>query len=222
MLHGCDLPLNLPYTLADLADDAMRVLDHFKIKKAHIVGFSMGGMVAQHMAFTWPTRILSLLIISSSSGDPNLPKSAAKVWRPFFRWPNNTSIEAIFEHAMHLNSLLNSDIEKMPSTELVQLIYMNLQRSMPNNGDIARQQLAILADVTRHEKLSSIICPTLIIQGDQDPLFTSEHGFDLAMRIPKAVFINIPAMGHNLASDEENALYVIFIAHLNKAHNSMI
>ncbi len=188
-----------PYTLHDMALDSIGVLDALGVGKAHVVGVSMGGMIAQRVALAAPQRVQSLTSIMSSSGARELPQADLKVMRVLFSRPANSSREAIVEHYVRLYQAIGSPAYPTDETELRQRIAMGVERSYHPAGTI-RQMVAIAADTTRAQELARIDKPTLVLHGEADPLVPFPHGQDTARRIPGARFASIAGMGHDLAA----------------------
>ncbi len=192
-------PLNTPYLLDALAADAIGVLDHLDIRKAHIVGASMGGMIAQLVAATYPDRVLSLTSIMSTSGRRELKKPAlALQLRMLKRRDPNASRAVKIEEVMRTLNLIGSPIEDPEvASERAALAERAVDRSFYPDG--ARRQLgAIIASGDRVAALARITAPTLVIHGAADRLVPPDGGEDTARLIPGARFELISGMGHDL------------------------
>ncbi len=188
-----------PYTLHDMALDAIGVLDALGVQKAHVVGVSMGGMIAQRVALAAPERVQSLTSIMSSSGARGLPQADPSLMRLLFSRPANGSREAIIAHYLRLYKAIGSPGFPSDDAELRQRIALAVGRSYHPAGT-QRQMLAIAADTTRAQELARIDKPTLVLHGQADPLVPFAHGQDTARRIPGAQFAGIEGMGHDLAA----------------------
>jgi pimeloyl-ACP methyl ester carboxylesterase len=187
-----------PYHLHDMALDAIGVLDALGIAKAHVLGVSMGGMIAQRVALAAPHRTASLISVMSSSGARGLPDADTKVLRALLSRPADHSAEAVLAHTLRLVKLIGSP--GFPVNEQLQRerILAGLKRSYHPAGTL-RQMVAIGADVGHRAKaLSQIQCPTLVIHGHADPLVPYACGVDTARRIPGADMVGIEGMGHDL------------------------
>jgi pimeloyl-ACP methyl ester carboxylesterase len=192
-------PVKPPYTLSDMADDAVGVLDALKIRYAHVVGASMGGMIAQRMALAAPKRVLSLTSIMSSSGAPDLPQAQPQVVRIMLKRPSDKP-QALLEHYVKLFTAIGSPAYPIPEPELRQRIGASIARSFHPVGTL-RQMVAVVADTQRADLLANIRCRTLVIHGEADPLVPLAHGHDLAQRIAGARLLTIPGMGHDLPAE---------------------
>lgn len=191
------LPVHAPYTLSDMARDAVGVLDALNIRKAHVVGVSMGGMIAQRVALQAPQRLLSLTSIMSSSGARGLPGPHPRVGLMMVNRPTESGREAMIEHGLKLFQLIGSPDHIDPEPVLRARIAFGLDRSFHPAGTL-RQMVAIIADSDRANHLHKISTPTLVIHGKKDPLVPFACGADTAKRIPHAKLLPIPGMGHDL------------------------
>jgi len=197
--HRLGLKVKAPYTLHDMALDSIGVLDALGVTKAHVVGVSMGGMIAQRVTLAAPERVQSLTSIMSSSGARKLPQADPKVMRVLFSRPADSSREAIVAHYVRLYKAIGSPGFPTDESELKQRIAMGVDRSFHPSGTM-RQMVAIAADNTRAQELARIDKPTLVLHGQADPLVPFAHGQDTARRIPGARFAGIEGMGHDLAA----------------------
>lgn len=192
------LPVRSPYTLQDMANDSLGVLDALGIEKAHIVGASMGGMIAQRVASSAPARALSLTSIMSSSGARNLPGPDPKVAASLFRRPPGRSEEALVAYSLGFIRLIESPAYPCDDQVLRERLTTSVRRAYRPAG-LLRQMLAIGADTgVRPDELGRIACPTLVLHGEADKLVPIAAGRDTARRIAGARFISIPGMGHDL------------------------
>ena len=197
--HRLGWRIKAPYTLQDMALDSIGVLDALGIAKAHVVGVSMGGMIAQRVTLAAPNRVQSLTSIMSSSGARELPQADPKVKRVLFGRPANNSRDAIVAHYVRLYKAIGSPGFPTAEAELTRRIAMGVDRSFHPAGTM-RQMVAIAADTTRAQELARIVKPTLVLHGHADPLVPFVHGQDPARRIPGARFAGIEGMGHDLAA----------------------
>ena len=187
-----------PYQLADMAADSVGVLDALGIDRAHVLGVSMGGMIAQRIALVAPSRVLSLTSIMSSSGARGLPNPRPEVLRVLMSKPKNDTPAAQLEHAMALFRLIGSPGFATTDEELENGVLAAAARGV-NRAGVSRQLLAIGADTRRAGALRQIAVPTLVLHGRADPLVPFACGADTARRIPDAKLVAIDGMGHDLA-----------------------
>jgi pimeloyl-ACP methyl ester carboxylesterase len=197
MRHRLGLPVRSAYSLQDMADDALGVLDALGIRRAHVVGASMGGMIAQRLAASAPQRTASLVSIMSSSGARHLPGPRADVAAALMRRPIGRTEAALVAHSLGLVRLIASPAYPQDDRTLTERITRGLRRAYRPAG-IVRQMLAIGADSDRHALLTRIASPTLVLHGEADPLVPIACGQDTARRIPGARFVSVPGMGHDL------------------------
>ena len=195
--HRLGLKVRSAYTLQDMALDSLGVLDALGIARAHIVGASMGGMIAQRIAAFAPQRSTSLVSIMSSSGAGGRagarPPGAGQRRRP----PPGPSGAPRGAPSIRLLRLIQSPAYPQTDEELAERLTFSMRRSYHPAG-LMRQMLAIGADDERPQVLPRIQCPTLVLHGNADALVPMACGEDTARRIPGSTFIPIPGMGHDL------------------------
>jgi len=188
--------ISTPYTLDDMADDAAGLLDALEIKRAHICGMSMGGMIAQTMAIRHPSRLLSLISIYSNTGNPELPQPKPEVMELLLAAPPNER-EASVEHMVRLFKTIAGPGFPVDDEWTRKIVAQCYDRCFCPQG-IARQLVAIWAHGNRKPALASVKVPTLVIHGTADPLVSVEGGKDTAKAIPGAQLMLIEGMGHDL------------------------
>lgn len=187
----------VPYTLSDMAADGMGLLDALQIEQAHIVGASMGGMIAQLIAVEHPGRVLSLTSIMSTTGHRKLPQARPQALKALTTRPKNTEIDTIREHGVMLYRAIGSPAYPADAQAIGDKTEENFKRSFYPAG-LPRQLAAIIADGDRRERLASVTAPTLVVHGEADPLVPVEGGHDTARHIPDATLKLFPGMGHDL------------------------
>jgi pimeloyl-ACP methyl ester carboxylesterase len=186
--------VDTPYTLEDMADDAIGVLDDLNIDKAHICGASMGGMIAQIVAYRHPTRVLSLASIMSTTGNPDLPQATQELLQELFS-PPPTDRNAYIKESVRRGRLTYGTFPYNEEQAGI-LTAAAYDRCFYPQG-IMRQLAAITANGNRKPKLASIKVPTLVVHGREDPLVLVEGGKDTAEAIPGAELLIIEGMGHS-------------------------
>lgn len=187
----------VPYTLGDMADDGAGLLDALGIAKAHIVGASMGGMIAQHFAARHADKALSLTSVFSTTGKPSLKKAEKEAMDALIKRPDSLDEEVLVEHGMKLSRVIGSPDYPAEEKRLEERTRATVQRSVYPEGP-TRHMAAILADGDRTKMLKKLSIPTLVLHGDADPLIPVEHGHDTAATIPGAKLKTIPGWGHDL------------------------
>lgn len=192
------MPAPVPYTLADMADDAIGLLDALDIPAAHIVGISMGGMIGQIIAAHYPTRTLSLTSVMSSSGNPALSRPSDAVVAMLARsQPTAGDTDLLLRHAVEEAKLLAGP-RYCPSDEaLAAMIAADVARCHHPAG-AARQTAATAAAGDRRALLTTIRCPTLVVHGTADSLIDIAAGRDTAAHVPGAEMLELDGMGHDL------------------------
>ncbi len=203
------------YSLRDMAADAQGVLDALQIQKAHVVGVSMGGMMAQRLALLAPTRVKSLTSVMSTSGARGLPEASPAVTRVLLKRPGKGR-DAAIDHTVKLLQTIGSPAFPTPQPELRDKVALAAARSFYPPG-IVRQMVAIVADTTRATELKAISVPTLVIHGRADPLVPFPGGEDTARRIPGAVLHGVDGMGHDLTPAVVEHILPPLIPHLKAA-----
>ena len=187
---------NLAYTLADMADDGLNLLDQLGIERAHLVGASMGGMIAQTMAVRHPDRILSLTSIMSMTGNRRVGNPALRVYPIFLGRPPRDR-DAYIERISKTFDLIGSPGFERDDDEMRRLAGLSYDRD-PTTGGTPRQLAAILAAGDRTDDLRRIKAPTLVIHGAEDRMIAPSGGKATAKAIPGAKLMTIEGMGHDL------------------------
>lgn len=189
-------PAEAPYTLDDMADDSAGLLSALGIERAHICGASMGGMIAQTLAYRHPERVKSLTSIMSTSGDPGLPPSKPHVIAKLLETPPSDRKRNI-EHAVEVAHSIGSPDFPTPEEEVRARAARMYDRAFHPEGT-ARQFAAIVAHGSRREKLRALNVPALVIHGKADDLVPFEGGVDTHECIEGAEALWIDGMGHDL------------------------
>ncbi len=185
-----------PYKLWDMANDVVGLMDALGIKAAHIVGASMGGMIAQEIAMQHPNRVLSLTSIMSSTGNPRLPQPTREASAILLAPPPTTKEEYLDRFGKTWKVLRGGSfpLDEAKDHERAERTYA---RGL-NPAGVGRQLRAILASGNRKDRLRSVRAPTLVIHGTVDPLVRVEAGKDTAASIPGAKLLLVEGMGHAL------------------------
>ncbi|MEH3037480.1 MAG: alpha/beta fold hydrolase [Sphingomonas adhaesiva] len=192
----CGLTPVVPYTLTDMAQDAVGLLDALSIPRAHVVGASMGGMIAQLMAARWPDRVETLTSIMSTTGRADCSRPTMRTTALLLRHPRSDDVEAIVAHGTMAGRAVGGRFP-MEDAFMAERIRSETLRNRCPTGFL-RQMAAIIADGDRTERLRRITAPTLVIHGSDDPLVPVAGGRETARAIPGARLLEIEGMGHTL------------------------
>lgn len=185
-----------PYVLSDMAADVVGLLDALEIEAAHVMGISMGGMIAQTVAIEHPTRVRTLTSIMSTTGDRDLPTATPEAMQVLFR-PAPREREANIAHRVASWRVLAGDTYPADEQRIRRLGETAYDRGFHPEG-VARQLAAIIASGSRREALREVRAPTLVLHGDADPLIRVEAGRDTAAQIPGARLVELEGMGHEM------------------------
>ena len=186
-----------PYLLADMAADATGLLDALEIDRAHMVGASMGGMIAQVIAASYPQHTRSLVSGMSTSGRPGLPMGKPEALAMLSAQPEGPAREHLIAHAIKLRTLIGSPGYPSDPATLRTLVERNIDRRYYPQG-AARHYLAVMASGPRVELLKTVKVPTLVLHGEDDPLLPVECGRDVAALVPGAKIETFPGWGHDV------------------------
>ena len=189
-------PIQAPYTLDDMADDAAKLLEALDIEKAHICGSSMGGMIAQILAIRHPRRLLSLVSIYSTTGNPDLPQ------------PQPAALEALLTpQPVERRAYIDFNVVTMQTIagagfafdeQFIRNISARAYDRAFYPPGVGRQMMAVMTQENRTSALGSVTVPTLVIHGTADPLVPAAHGKETAAAIPGAQLLLVEGMGHDL------------------------
>jgi pimeloyl-ACP methyl ester carboxylesterase len=197
MRYTLHLPIAAPYGIADMAKDAVGVLDALGIAQAHVCGASLGGMIAQHIAANHAQRVKSLTLIMTTSGSRKLPQPSLKVRGALLSRPASSRPDDVVAHLEKLMAVIGSPAFPPEPSVLRERLHALVQRSWRPRGT-ARQLVAVVADGDRTPLLARISARTRVIHGEADALVPVGAGRDLAARISGAQADFIPGMGHDL------------------------
>ena len=190
------LPVNVPYTLTDMARDCVGLMDALGIERAHLVGASMGGMIGQIVAAKFGERLLSFTSIMSSSGNPRIPGASPDVIRAMVK-RSLSGEKPDLASSMALWRKIGSPAYQPTDAQLKKKILDSWQRSDYREG-YSRHLAAVIANGSRVKLLRKITTPTLVIHGRDDALVSVHGGIDTARNIPGSRLKIFDGMGHDL------------------------
>lgn len=208
-------PLGATYLLSDMMEDTVGLLDALHIESAHIVGASMGGMIAQEMAINHPHRVKSLTSIMSTTGNKKLPKPSAAFGFKMLKRPPKDVNKAV-TYGMHVWRLIHGEHYPFDQQKVSSLITRAIQRGFNPAGN-TRQLAAILDSPDRTRALNTITVPSLIIHGEDDPLVALACGHATARAIPNAKIKVYSGMGHTIPSQLYNDIATQILEHIRLA-----
>jgi pimeloyl-ACP methyl ester carboxylesterase len=203
-------PVAVPYMLDDMAADAAGLLDALGIAKAHIIGASMGGMIAQLAAIQHAEKTKSLVSIMSTTGRRGLPPPKPQALAVLTAVPASTAREDLIAAGIKFWRAIESPAYRASDAEMRASAEREVDRSPYEPTGFARQMAALIAAKPRQEMLKSVRAPALVIHGADDPLVPVEGGQDTAASIPGAELVIVPGMGH----DFTDALVPVYLKHI--------
>lgn len=217
---------NNPYTLLDMANDAIAVLDELDIKQAHLIGLSMGGMVAQEVAIHHSTRVASLTLLMTSGyiGDPDIPGLSSRYfWRSLIKGLPLLKYRLIGGEKNLIKEVIAKTItatgyEELDLREIAELVLFDIRKRRGlNMKAIWQHQTAISISGSRLERLKTLSMPTLVIHGTEDQINPIEHGKKLVEVIPNANGLWLDGVGHVFPVPNMESLLTKITAHLESS-----
>jgi pimeloyl-ACP methyl ester carboxylesterase len=185
-----------PYSLSEMAADTVGLMDALNLEKAHVCGLSMGGMVAQMMAIEYPRRIISLISMQSSTGDPGLPEAEPQAMEAMVA-PPPIERDDYIQHMADVYRAFAGGSDKYDERLQNEISASSYDRSFYLMG-FTRQLAAVFACGSRKDALAAIKLPTLVIHGSHDALLPLAHGKDTAEAVPGAKLVIIKGLGHGM------------------------
>ncbi|RZO29274.1 MAG: alpha/beta hydrolase [SAR86 cluster bacterium] len=193
------LPIQSEYTIDDMAGDAVSVLDHLKIDKAHVLGISMGGMIAQIIASTYPSKVKTFTLISSTASTPSPFNGPTRKVRKLLmnRTKNpNATIDERVERSKKIFKEIGYEGIDLDTDEFYESIRISAERGGTEDTGFGRQITSILGSKNRLDRVRSITSPTLIIHGAEDPLIKVKNAYRLNSLIKYSTLKIVPDMRH--------------------------
>jgi pimeloyl-ACP methyl ester carboxylesterase len=190
------LRVKAPYSMSDMSDDALALLDHLGIERAHVVGVSMGGMIAQTMAIEAPNRVRSLTSIMSTTGGRAVGWQHPRLFPALLR-PLRPGRDAYADDSVVMWHLIGSPGYPRPEEDTRDVAYRTYDRGISPRGTL-RQMMAILTQPNRAKRLRDLRIPTLVIHGMSDRMVHVSGGRATAAAVPGAELLLVDGMGHDL------------------------
>jgi pimeloyl-ACP methyl ester carboxylesterase len=207
------LPIKSEYTIDDMANDGINLLDTLSIKKVHVLGTSMGGMIAQIISSQYPERVKSLTLIASTASTPSPINSPTKEVRDLMmkrsRNPD-ASIEEVYKREVKIVTLIGMEGRQVDTPQFREDTFKNFERAADGSG-YSRQLLAILASKNRLQRVKKIKASTLIVHGEDDPMIRVKNAHKMHKLIPSSSLKIVAGMRHLIEPEilelfEENLL----------------
>ena len=192
------IPIKSEYTIDDMADDGIKLLEQLNINQAHVLGTSMGGMIAQIISAQYPQKVKSFTLIASTASTPSPMNAPTKPVRdPMLERSKNpdASVEDVIKREIKIVSLIGMKGRVVDTPEFREETIQNLNRAQDGSG-YARQLLSILASKDRLKKIQKIKAPTLIIHGKHDPMIRLKNAYKMHKLIPHSKLKIIEDMRH--------------------------
>jgi pimeloyl-ACP methyl ester carboxylesterase len=196
-----------PYSLDEMAADAAALLDALGIKRAHVVGASMGGMIAQLVAINHPAKTKSLISIMSTTGRPGLPREKREAMQALTALPASPSRDDRIATAIAAVKAIGGPGFPASDEERRAYVGRSVDYTPFDPPAAARQLAAAIAAPPRHDRLKTLKIPALVIHGADDPIIPAAHGEDTAVSIPGAELMIVPGLGHDF-TESAAALYL--------------
>ena len=212
-LRAGEVP-EVPYQLSDMAADAAGLMEALSLKTAHIVGMSMGGMIAPLMAIFYPEKVRSLTSIMSSSGSRSLPPPTPAAMTVLMSAPASQDMEDVVAFGLQVNDVIGSPGFRWDRAALTRHVRACVARCYCPAGYL-RQYAAVQASNPRTSELPGITAPTLVIHGKDDILVPPEAGEETAQLIPNARLELVKGMGHDLSPTLCAHLAGLLLPHLS-------
>ena len=215
------LSIESEYTIDDMAEDGIQLLEALDIKQAHVLGTSMGGMIAQIISAQYPEKVKSFTLIASTASTPSPWNAPSKAVRELMmeRSKNpNASIEEVLEREIKIIELIGMEGRVVDTPEFREETIRNFERAQDGSG-YARQLLAILASKGRLDKIKKIEAPTLIIHGRHDPMIRLKNAYKMHKLIPHSQLEIVESMRHLIEPEILSQFEELLLKHLREANS---
>jgi len=208
-------PSGLPYSLSDMAADAAGLLGALGIESAHVLGASMGGMIAQLMAIEHPAKVRSLISVYSTSGDPSLPRAKPEAMKALTGKPTSGSRQDVIAATLESRRAYASTGFPFDDVGVMRLAGAAYDRCYDPEGPF-RQWAAVGTAAPRTERLKRLRLPTLVLHGSADPLVPAACGRHVAACIPGAEYVEIEGWGHDMPVEVIPVLHARIVPFIRK------
>lgn len=217
---GMGRPPDVPYTLSDMAADAAGLLDALGIDSAHILGASMGGMIAQLVALEHRSKVRSMTIVFSTPGDPDLPRATREAHQALITPPSGNDRASVIEHVLASRTAYGSKGFVQDEERIARHVGQCYDRMYYPEGGL-RHWSAILSERPRGKRLRALDLPTLVLHGSDDTLIPPAHGRRIAECIPGAVYHEIAGWGHDMPPDVIPRLHELIVPFIDKVERGL-
>jgi pimeloyl-ACP methyl ester carboxylesterase len=207
-----------PYSMGDLMEDAIGLLDVFALDRAHLVGRSMGGGIAMLAALNHPERVVSLTLMATSPGGTGLspPSDEFLAHVQGGQQPDWSDREAVINHIVALLRVFDGGTSHFDETALRDLVARDVDRTV-NIASSQTNHFLIALGAPIRQRLSELKVPTLVIHGEKDPVFPLDHGQALATEIPDAELLVLPESGHLVLSPSWDLVVPAILSHTSRS-----
>lgn len=212
-------PLKAPYSLYDMADDVVGLMDRLGLGRAHVVGVSMGGMIAQCMAIRHPDRLRSLTSMFSTTGSIRASVGKPRAYRALLSMRTQT-LEPYVASFTQFTRTVGGSLHPSDLEVAQQLAAQQFSRGVYRDG-FKRQWAAILANGDRTALLGQVDTPTLVVHGEEDPLVPLSGGLATARAVPGARLVVVPGLGHSMPKSSWPLVFDPIIEHFRRADDPL-
>lgn len=212
-------PLAAPYSLEDMADDVVGLMDQLHLDTAHVVGVSMGGMIAQCLAIQHPDRIRSLTSMFSTTGGIRASVGKPRAYRALLSMRTH-ALEPYVASFTQFTQTVGGSLHPSDPAVARQLATLQFSRGVYRAG-FKRQWAAILANGDRTNRLQAVTTPTLVVHGEEDPLVPLSGGIATARAVPGARLVVVPGLGHSMPQSAWPLIFDPIVDHLRRADDAL-
>lgn len=202
------------YSLADMAEDTVHLLNHVGQSGAHVVGVSMGGMIAQRLVLNHPKRVFSLTVIMSSTSNTDLPDASPEAVGALAQTFFLSDRQAVIDSTIAAGTVLGGQHYDSRTEGIARFAELAYDRAFNPKGTL-RQFAAILSDGNRAPLLANVQVPVLAIHGDNDPLVHPSASDDIVKSVANGNLLSIPKLGHDLSESVIPQIVSAIVNHIS-------